>query len=86
MGGALVVPSRSYWDFLGFVWTAGKHWSYATKEDDPGNLSINTIDDSHHEILTQCKASEAQETLGLFFAMNGNNTEETQYFLREKAK
>jgi hypothetical protein len=86
MGGALVVPPRSCWDFLGFVWTAGKHWCYDTKEDIPGNISINTIDDSRHEILTQYKAWEAQETLGLFLAMNYNNTEETQYFLRETAK
>jgi hypothetical protein len=66
------------------VWT-GKCWGYATKKDVPGAVSINTIDDSGQDILTQYEASEAPKTMGLFLAMDSNNKKETQYS-REKAK
>jgi hypothetical protein len=42
-GGALV-PKKSYWYLVDFV-LAGKKWRYATKEDIPGDISINNVND-----------------------------------------
>jgi hypothetical protein len=82
-GGALV-PSKSYWYLIDFVWT-GDAWRYATQDDIPGDISINKIDDSGREILQHYKANVAKETLGVFLAMDGNNKEEARH-LRSKAK
>ena len=81
-GGALV-PEKSYWYLIDFVWT-GDRWRYATKEDLPGDISINTVDDEGRAVLLRYEASVAQKTLGVFLAMDGNNIEETRY-LRQKA-
>ena len=81
-GGALV-PEKSYWYLIDFVWT-GDRWRYATKEDLPGDISINTVDDDGRAVLLRYEASVAQKTLGLFLVMDDNNIEETRY-LRQKA-
>ena len=76
-GGALV-PEKSYWYLNDFVWT-GDRWRYATKEDIPGDIFINNVDDSGREVLHCYKATVANKTLGVFLAMDGNNKEETRY-------
>jgi hypothetical protein len=81
-GGALV-PEKSYWYLIDFVWT-GERWPYAMKEDTPGDISINNVNDIGRARLHRYEASEAQKTLGVFLAMDGNNMEETRY-LRQKA-
>jgi hypothetical protein len=82
-GGALV-PEKSYWYLIDFVWT-GDRWRYATKDDMPGDISINNVDDSGREVLNRYEALEAKKTLGVYLAMDGNNQEETRY-LRDKAE
>ena len=37
-GGALV-PSKSYWYLIDFIWTGDK-WRYATRDNFPGDISI----------------------------------------------
>ena len=82
-GGALV-PAKSYWYLVDFVWT-GERWRYATTDDIPGDLTINNVDDSGRAVLQRYEVSEAQKTLGVYLAMDGNNMEETRY-LRQKAE
>jgi hypothetical protein len=81
-GGALV-PEKSYWYLIDFIWT-GEKWRYVTKEDMPGDILINNIDDSGRDTLRRFEVDIAKETLGVFLAMDGNNMEETLH-LRKKA-
>jgi hypothetical protein len=73
-GGALV-PSKSYWYLVDFIWD-GKKWTYSTKEDVPGDISIRTVDGESRVNLTRYEVDHAEETLGVYLAMDGNNTEE----------
>jgi hypothetical protein len=73
-GGALV-PAKSYWYLIDFIWD-GKKWAYATKEDVPGDISIRTVDGASRVDLTRHEVDHAEETLGIYLAMDGNNTEE----------
>jgi hypothetical protein len=81
-GGALV-PEKSYWYLIDFVWT-GEKWRYAIKEDIPGDISFNNVNDIGRARLHRYEGSEAQKTIGVFLAMDGNNMEETPH-LRKKA-
>ena len=71
-GGALV-PSKSYWYLVDFIWD-GKKWTYLTKEDVPGDISIRTVDGESCVNLTRYEVHHAEETLGVHFSMDGNNT------------
>jgi hypothetical protein len=77
--GGDLVPNKSYWYLINFVWT-GEKWRYATKEDIPGDILINNVNDIGRARLQRYEASEAQKTLGVFLAMDGNNMEETPPF------
>ena len=81
-GGALV-PSKSYWYLIDFIWD-GKKWKYATKEDIPGDISIRTVDGTDRVNLTRYDVDHAEETLGVYLAMDGNNKAECAA-LRKKA-
>jgi ribonuclease HI len=81
-GGALV-PSKSYWYLIDFIWT-GKEWKYASLEDVPGDITIRSVDGSGRETLKRHEVDHAEETLGVFLAMDGNNVKECKK-LREKA-
>ena len=82
-GGALV-PSKSYWYLIDFIWTRDK-WRYATQDDFPGDISIRMADDLVRETLERLDFEVARETLGVFLSMDGNNREEVRH-LREKAE
>jgi hypothetical protein len=82
-GGALV-PAKSYWYLIDFIWT-GKEWKYATKEDIPGDISIRTVDGNDRVNLTRYDVDHAEETLGVYLAMDGNNHDECEA-LRKKAE
>jgi hypothetical protein len=80
--GALV-PSKSYWYLIDFI-RDGKKWKYATKEDIPGDISIRTINGTDRVNLTRYDVDHAEETLGVYLVMDGNNKEEC-VALRQKA-
>jgi hypothetical protein len=84
MDGTLV-PEKSYWYLIDFVWT-GDRWRYATKDDMPGDVSINNVDDSGWEVLNRYEALEAKKTLAVYLAMDGNNHQEETRYLRDKAE
>jgi hypothetical protein len=56
--GAALVREKSYWYLIDFVWT-GENWRYATKEEIPGNISINNVNDIGRARLQRYEASEA---------------------------
>jgi hypothetical protein len=72
-GGALVPPT-SYWYGIDFKWDPRKHtWEYKTIAELPGTLALK--DHQQHVLpLTRLEVSEAQETIGLWIAMDGNQT------------
>ena len=37
--GGAIIPKKSYWYLIDWIWNRGK-WRYATKEDIPGDLTI----------------------------------------------
>jgi hypothetical protein len=81
-GGALV-PSKSYWFLIHFVFERNR-WRYARIDETPGNLTIRDICGTIRFELDCLNIHEARETLGVFIAMNGNQTTQTQE-LWEKA-
>jgi hypothetical protein len=81
-GGALR-PVKSFCYLIDFHWT-GTDFVYCSKDDMPGSFTL--VDKhSNREILTRLEVWEAQKTLGVFLAMDGN--QRAQFlFLREKSK
>ena len=82
-GGALV-PSKSYWYLIDHIWT-GEKWRYATQEDIPGDITIRDIDGRSRVTLRRFEVDHAEETLGVYLAMDGTNKAEVQK-LREKSE
>ena len=81
-GGALRVD-KSYWYLIDFKWENNK-WSYMTKEDLPGDILVRDADGTYKN-LPRLDPSEANETLGIFIAMDGNQLAEVAK-LRSKAE
>jgi hypothetical protein len=81
-GGALV-PDKSYWFLIHFIFENNR-WRYARIEETPGNITIRNIPGTDRVELERLKVQEARETLGVFIAMDGNQTAQTQA-LWEKA-
>jgi hypothetical protein len=69
-GGALV-PSKSYWFFISFVFERNR-WRYSRLEESPGNITIRDIPGTGRVELERLDMHEARETLGVWIAMNGN--------------
>ena len=81
-GGALV-PSKSHWYLIDFVWT-GTKWRYRTKVELPGDVSV--LDkDGIRTVLDRHDPATATETLGVWQAMDGNNSAEIRV-LRKKTE
>ncbi len=80
-GGALV-PSKSYWYVIDFIWTGSK-WAYRSMTDMPGDILITGVD-GQRVVLTRHDPDVGLETLGVMQAMDGNNREEVRH-LRKKA-
>ena len=81
-GGALV-PTKSYWFLIHFVFERSR-WRYASIAETPGNITIRNIPGTARVELERLEVQEARETLGVFIAMDGNQTAQTQA-LWEKA-
>ena len=69
--GGAINAAKSYWYAFDFRWN-GKKWCYSTSSDLPGNLSISM--NHQREFLQRLEPSEARETLGLWIALDGNQT------------
>jgi hypothetical protein len=81
-GGALRVD-KSCWYLIDFIWSRNK-WRYATKDDFPGDIQVRDADGCL-KILPRLEPNQANETLGIYLAMDGNHQEEINK-LRSKAE
>lgn len=72
-GGALRVD-KSCWYLIDFIWSNQK-WHYATRQDTPGNITVRDAD-GQQKILPRLDPHEANETLGIHIAMDGNQAAE----------
>lgn len=72
-GGALRVD-KSCWYLIDFVWR-NQCWHYATKAEVPGDILVRDADDQY-KILPRLEPHEANETLGIYIAMDGNQKAE----------
>jgi hypothetical protein len=66
-----IVPEKTFWYMIDFKWSAG-HWYYQSTDECPGTLWVKDINGVRKEIR-RCEVSDAQETLGVYLAPNGNH-------------
>jgi len=79
MGGALV-PEKCFWYFVKPEWQQNTaKWTYA--DPDPSHRLHILDDEGNLEVIPQLKASEAQQTLGVRLAPNGNDKAEFQHLV-----
>ena len=76
-GGALV-PSKSHWYLVQFLWDAKGAMRYATTSDVPATLSIRDTN-GEFSVLERLHPSEARRTLGVRLALDGNNLHEFEF-------
>jgi len=65
-----IVPEKTFWYLIDFSWEAGR-WSYKSLDDCPGSIFINDLNGMKKE-LRRFEVQEAQETLGVYLAPDGN--------------
>jgi Reverse transcriptase (RNA-dependent DNA polymerase) len=75
--GAAVVPAKSHWYLIDFKWKDGR-WSYATTLDRPNSLTVKDHLGVRSEIQ-RLEPSQAERTLGVRLAPDGNNETEKEY-------
>ncbi len=80
--GGAINPDKSYWYLLDFTWQ-GTSWRYRTQEEMPASLYAKNPDGETCQ-LRRLDADEAEKTLGVKLAADGNMEEEIVY-LKEKA-
>jgi hypothetical protein len=78
-GGGLK-PSKSFWYLIDWKWD-GTHWTYQTKDDAPGDLTV--LDNGHRVTLRRFEPTESNVTLGIHLAMDGNQVGERKYLRQE---
>jgi hypothetical protein len=65
-----IVPEKTFWYLIDFSWSSGC-WKYKSVAECPGILWIKDITGARKE-LNRCDGHNAQETLGVFLAPDGN--------------
>ena len=81
--GGAIVPEKSHWYLIDFVWTDGQ-WRYASMEETEAGLVVRDCD-GNMKTIERLSVSDAQRTLGVRLAPDGNNEAEVK-FLRERAQ
>ncbi len=69
-----IVPEKTFWYLIDFKWNSGS-WYYKSIDDCPGTIYINDINGNRKE-LRRCQVDDAQETLGVFLAPDGNTRQQ----------
>jgi len=76
-GGALV-PEKCFWHYIHNTWSQGK-WQYSKN---PATQGMYVPDKNNQPIkIPQLSSSEAQRTLGVCLAPDGNNMDKLHYLL-----
>ncbi len=65
-----IVPEKTFWYLIDFQWSSGS-WYYKSIADCPASIYINDINGCRKE-LRRCQVDDAQETLGVYLAPDGN--------------
>jgi len=65
-----IVPEKTFWFLIDFNWKSG-NWRYASITDHPADLHVNDIN-GNRQIIRRYDPWEAQETLGIYLAPDGN--------------
>ena len=81
--GGAIVPEKTHWYLIDFVWTQGT-WRYATIEETPATLYVKDCD-GIVKSLTRLPVEDAQRTLGVRLAPDGNNKAQFEY-MRDKVQ
>ena len=76
-GGGLEL-TKTFWHLSDHKWTGNK-WEYHTMTDTPGTIELRKPDSEDRETISRKEAFEASKTLGIFIAMDGNQTAQTDY-------
>ncbi len=69
-----IVPEKTFWYLVDFKWNSGR-WVYKSLEECPGSIYINDVDGNRKE-LRCCEIDDAQETLGVHLAPDGNHRQQ----------
>jgi len=75
--GGDLVPDKCFWYLLNFQW-ANNHWRYKTIEETPGQLTVQT-EEQTMIIIPRLEALEARQTLGVRLVPDRNDKEEARY-------
>jgi len=81
MGGALV-PKKSFWYLIDFRWQGSK-WKYTKYDREPGEELLMKDRTQQEKPIRQLAANEAQCTLGVYLAPDGNNKTQIQILLQK---
>jgi len=79
-----IVPEKTFWFLIDFAWSAGQ-WRYKSLDECPGELSVNDIN-GNRSTLKRYDVSEAQETLGVFLAPDGNHKAQIKKMIQASNK
>jgi hypothetical protein len=79
-----IVAEKTFWFLIDFAWKAGQ-WRYKSIEESPGKLYANDIH-GNRVSLRRYEAHEAQETLGVFLAPDGNHRAQIAKMLQVSQK
>ena len=80
--GGAIVPEKSHWYLIDFVWKDG-YWKYASLEET--NIGLQVDSEGNAKVIEKLAASDSRRTLGVRLAPDGNNEAEVK-FLQERAK
>lgn len=72
--GGLLRTDKCFWYLVGFEWT-GSQWRYLTKADNSSSIAIPNIRGEQEQVKRH-EVEVAEETLGVFVAVDGNLKEE----------
>ena len=82
-GGALC-SEKSFCYLIDFQWT-GTDWEYRSKDDMPGSFTLIDKHGTRRE-LKRMNAEEAEKTLGVYLAMDGNDGRQFRHLHEEAVK
>jgi hypothetical protein len=71
-----IVPEKTFWYLIDFDWSGGR-WTYKSNADAPGTVLLNDIEGVPKE-LRRCEVYNAQETLGILLAPDGNTLQQQE--------
>jgi hypothetical protein len=79
-----IVPKKTFWYLIDFKWSSGL-CAYKTIEDSPSSIYVNDITGQRQEIW-RCQPYDAQETLGIYLAPDGNHRQQLNKMIQIATK